>query len=173
MQITVGAAGRRRSDRAGDAAFDFAALGVDALQVGDKIMGELEYRLRHRGMGRDAVDDRDRLAGPQLLGYLAGDELAEHHGRPTHCLGALRSTTSPAQQHLSLFARAAHPQPTYELTLRPASRAGAVHRRPDQVNRQSVRDILKGTATIVGYMMVVKARRTLDIGGASIDFAVL
>jgi hypothetical protein len=116
-------------------------------------------------------------AGPQLLAYLAGDELAEHHGRPTHCLGALPSTTSPAQQHLGLFARGAHPQPTYELTLRPASRAGAgdrgIHGRPDQVKRQSLRDVLKGTAAIDGYVMVVKARQTLDIGGASINFAVL
>jgi hypothetical protein len=36
-----------------------------------------------------------------------------------------------------------------------------------------LRDVLKGTAAIDGYVMVVKARQTLDIGGASINFAVL
>jgi hypothetical protein len=36
-----------------------------------------------------------------------------------------------------------------------------------------VRDVLNGTAPIMGYVMVVAVRRTLGIGGAPINFAVL
>jgi hypothetical protein len=39
-------------------------------------------------LGHDALDDRGRLAGPQLLAHTAGDKLAEHGVQPTHCLGA-------------------------------------------------------------------------------------
>jgi hypothetical protein len=51
---------------------DLAALRVDALKVVDQVPDEPEFRLRDGGIGLDAVDDRDRVTGPQLLAYPPG-----------------------------------------------------------------------------------------------------
>ena len=73
---------------AGGAAFSLAALRVDALKVGDQLACQLKFRLRHRGIGDDAVEDIGRLAGPQVLPDSAGNQLAEHGVQPAHDLGA-------------------------------------------------------------------------------------
>jgi hypothetical protein len=44
---------------------------------------------------------------------------------------------------------------------------------PYRVNRRSVPDVPNGTAPIVSYVIVVEVRRTLGVGGASINLAVL
>ena len=67
---------------------DLTALGIDALQVGDKIMREFEFRLRDRRFSNDVLDDLDRLAGPSTACEPAGDELAQHGVQPAHRLGA-------------------------------------------------------------------------------------
>jgi hypothetical protein len=65
--VDAGDRGSGRGHRLRGAAFGVPALLINAVQVGDQFPGELEFRLRDRGIGDDAVEELDRLARSHVL----------------------------------------------------------------------------------------------------------
>ena len=64
------------------AALGLAALRVDALQVGDQLVGELECACATGGSASMLVEDRGRLAAADCFANPAGNQLAQHRVQP-------------------------------------------------------------------------------------------
>jgi hypothetical protein len=64
------------------------SLLIDALQIADQVVRELEPGRGHRRISDDAGEDLDRLSCRDFLAEPAGHHLAQHSVQPTHHLGA-------------------------------------------------------------------------------------
>jgi hypothetical protein len=86
--VDLGHGGRGRGDLSSKAPFHLAALRVDAAQIDDQVMGELEPGVGDRAVHCETVQDVNRLSCRDFSAESAGHKIAQHCVQSAHHLSA-------------------------------------------------------------------------------------